>query len=305
MKKRLSILAAAILGVVALSFVTTQILDAGEGFTSAGGDDNAATTCSGTTTYLDGEGNCDDIDPVYEGELTNSAGLLGALDDETGTGVAVFGTSPTFTTGIAVPDNSISDEEIDEGGTFAWTGGHTFSSTLTASATTDVTGAFTSLGIDDNADAEAINIDVNEIVTIPKQPAFLATADIQSNISSGTNLVFGTEVFDQNADYADSTGIFTAPVTGKYFFTASVQASAVDTASSLVQIAVISSNRTLIAAFIDPSNVLAADGQWTFDFSSLVDMDAADTIQLDWQQTGGANQVDTLAAGYFSGFLAN
>lgn len=57
-----------------------------------------------------------------EGTLTNSAGLLAALDDETGAGLAVFSTSPTFTTGITVPDNSISDDELDEGGTFTWTG---------------------------------------------------------------------------------------------------------------------------------------------------------------------------------------
>jgi len=33
----------------------------------------------------------------------SSANLLGALSDETGTGLAIFGTSPTFTTGLTVP----------------------------------------------------------------------------------------------------------------------------------------------------------------------------------------------------------
>ena len=64
---------------------------------------NANTICSGGTTYLDGEGNCDDISSVYETILTNSAGLLAALSDETGTGLAVFSTSPTFTTDITFP----------------------------------------------------------------------------------------------------------------------------------------------------------------------------------------------------------
>lgn len=36
----------------------------------------------------------------FEEELTNSAGLLAALSDETGTGVAVFGTTPTIGTAI-------------------------------------------------------------------------------------------------------------------------------------------------------------------------------------------------------------
>ena len=40
----------------------------------------------------------DDDHAAYENELDNSAGLLAALDDETGTGVAVFSTSPTLVT---------------------------------------------------------------------------------------------------------------------------------------------------------------------------------------------------------------
>lgn len=35
--------------------------------------------------------------------ITNSSGLAGQLDDETGSGVLVFGTAPTFTTSITVP----------------------------------------------------------------------------------------------------------------------------------------------------------------------------------------------------------
>lgn len=63
-------------------------------------DTNAETKCTGTTTYLDGENNCDDISGVYENELDDSAGLLAALSDETGTGLAVFGTTPTIATPV-------------------------------------------------------------------------------------------------------------------------------------------------------------------------------------------------------------
>ena len=41
-----------------------------------------------------------DAAATYETLLINSAGLLAALSDETGTGLAVFGTAPTFTTSI-------------------------------------------------------------------------------------------------------------------------------------------------------------------------------------------------------------
>ena len=42
-------------------------------------------------------------DSAFEAELDNSAGLLAALSDETGTGAVVFGTTPTFSTNLTVP----------------------------------------------------------------------------------------------------------------------------------------------------------------------------------------------------------
>ncbi len=42
-------------------------------------------------------------DTIFEGELTNSAGLAAALTNETGTVFAVFSDSPTFTTNITTP----------------------------------------------------------------------------------------------------------------------------------------------------------------------------------------------------------
>lgn len=58
-------------------------------------------------------------DTAFEAELDNSAGLLAALSDETGTGVAVFGTSPTFTTSIFYP-NSASDDVLGSAGASAF-----------------------------------------------------------------------------------------------------------------------------------------------------------------------------------------
>ena len=46
-----------------------------------GNYDNANSLCSGTTTYLDGEGNCDDISTVYEPVLTDEASLYSTLSD--------------------------------------------------------------------------------------------------------------------------------------------------------------------------------------------------------------------------------
>ena len=53
---------------------------------------------------------------------TTSLGLIDTISDETGTGALVFGTSPTFTTGITVPNDSISHTELSEGDAFVFTG---------------------------------------------------------------------------------------------------------------------------------------------------------------------------------------
>ncbi|TET75148.1 MAG: hypothetical protein E3J56_00980 [Candidatus Aminicenantes bacterium] len=64
-------------------------------------------------------------------DATTSANWASRVSDETGTGKWVFATNPTFLTGITVPANSISDDELNEGLTFEWTGTHTFAASGT------------------------------------------------------------------------------------------------------------------------------------------------------------------------------
>lgn len=66
-----------------------------------------------------------DVVTVTADDIT-SANLATLINGETGTGDPVFSTSPTFVTGITVPNNSISNEELSEGDNFDWTGTHTF-----------------------------------------------------------------------------------------------------------------------------------------------------------------------------------
>ena len=60
------------------SLTESQIVDLAHNGTT---DTNANTICSGTTTYLDGEGNCDELNAVYEFQLGTEAGLYAVLSD--------------------------------------------------------------------------------------------------------------------------------------------------------------------------------------------------------------------------------
>lgn len=76
-----------------------------KGITANGSSLITAANYAAMRTLLDLESGTDfytiaAADTAHEAELTNSAGLLAALDDETGTVLAVFNTAPTFETSM-------------------------------------------------------------------------------------------------------------------------------------------------------------------------------------------------------------
>jgi hypothetical protein len=145
--------------------------------------------------------------------------------------------------------------------------------------------------------------DAAGIVTKSLQPAFLARpAGAQSNIAvaSPVTVVFGTEIFDQNADFASNT--FTAPVSGRYFLSFSLGLNAIDTACSVYEFNLNTSNRAY-GWRIDPG-VLASDPtDWQVPFSVVADMDASDTAYVNVYQATGTVQTDIATNSSFSGFL--
>lgn len=104
-------------------------------------------------------------------------------------------------------------------------------------------------------------------------------------VTSGTSIltmVFDSEVFDSNSDYNNSTGVFTAPRTGKYRFDVVVNGVG-STNADIYSIRLVTSNRSYGGTLVIAKQGFVEDKS----FSVLADMDAADTAYVTIQRGGG------------------
>jgi len=151
---------------------------------------------------------------------------------------------------------------------------------------------------------EKLRIHGSGAVTKPKQPAFLARpASTQSNLAIGasTTIAFGTEVFDQNADFASNT--FTAPVTGKYQLDVSIYFMNLDHDTTYYQLELVTSNR-IFYNILNMSGFDADVLHYSFPVGVTADMDADDTAFVRMLiPNDGAAQADVNTVSHFSGHL--
>ena len=172
---------------------------------------------------------------------------------------------------------------------------------------TDPTGAFLT--------ANAVIVATNSgEVTLPRTPGFSAFLTATATDVTGDGTTFNisanafTENFDINADFAAATGIFTAPVTGRYVFHAGIALAGVVAGNTNGQFSIITSNRGYLSWVIDWGN-LPTSTVVRVPLSTFADMDAADTaflqIRLD---NDGVDEVDVVGTAqsttWFTGFLA-
>ena len=154
------------------------------------------------------------------------------------------------------------------------------------------TGAFTSLGIDDNASTTAITISADEQITLPLQPGFMGRSNPLSNIpGDGTayTILYPTERFDVGANY--SSPDYTAPITGKYIITLSIEVRGLASDHTDLICNIVTSNRTYNVTRLNPS-AIAVSGIMNFSGSMYCDMDAADTATTTLKVSGGSKVVD-------------
>jgi hypothetical protein len=117
----------------------------------------------------------------------------------------------------------------------------------------------------------------------------------QSNLAMDENvtLQFDEEIFDVGADFNTATYTFTAPITGKYFFSAEIAMNASGQNDNYEAIGkLITSNRNYITKIPQ-----SAGENNTVNFSQICDMDANDTayVQLKLEETGGSDELDVNA----------
>ena len=148
-------------------------------------------------------------------------------------------------------------------------------------------------------------IDSTGAVTKPLQPAFSVKRDAyQSNIATGgVIVVWQTEIFDQNSDFASNT--FTAPITGKYQFNVTMRLQSIDSAAAYYQTHLQTSNRNYEIDLLDPTEFNGDLQFYTIQGSILADMDANDTAYISIYQSGGTAQSDVSydTDTHWSGFL--
>ena len=284
--------------------------NAGERFTQISfkhnGAQEAALWYDATDDYLVAHGSAGDGFKVQTGgsndRLTiTSSGNVGIGTSASLTNLSVAGSESSFLSrvNIDVSDNAnrtltLSEQKI----TFA--APDTYGTNYNAFINYGLTSLQFAVG-----NTERMRIDLSGAVTMPAQPAFLAqVATVQSNLANYVNVViFGTEVFDQNADFNPSNGIFTAPVTGKYMLSTFIGLDQIPaTGTGVLQLQIAASNRTVYAAF-DPIVFDATSTKYTFTQSLLVDMDASDTAKIQIYMPVASSTVDISTASWFSGYL--
>ena len=139
------------------------------------------------------------------------------------------------------------------------------------------------------------------------QPLFFSKITIQTNNVTGDGttytIIYDTATVNQGSNYNNATGIFTAPVTGNYMFTATCQLLNLGAAHISGYFQITSTGFSAISNLINPFAVSVVN-QVGFQSTVILNMTAGDTAKAQITVSGGTKTVEMGGTnGWFSGYL--
>lgn len=149
-------------------------------------------------------------------------------------------------------------------------------------------------------------LDSGEVLK-PLNPLFNAVLSATQNNVTGDGtiytVIYDTETTDVNGDYDNTTGIFTAPVTGKYFLNARNFATGIGLQST-GQTNISTTPANYGVGYQGPAGSAAAGGNLSLGGGIVVALTAGDTATATMTYSGSTKTVGALGtACYFMGFL--
>ena len=155
------------------------------------------------------------------------------------------------------------------------------------------------------------NAYIQGYVNLPGQPSFHAwistpQTDVTGN-STSYNVIFQTERHDTSSSYNNATGVFTAPVAGKYMFTSQVIYEGLTAGMTWGALGFWVNGAAYVGgvSYVNPIAAAALGSFYSNQGTVIMNISAGDTVQVRIFVTGGAKVVDLnlQTASFFAGQL--
>lgn len=147
-----------------------------------------------------------------------------------------------------------------------------------------------------------MKIDSSGRMTLPNQPSFHATGNTSgTTITTGQQALYNTSYFNIGGYFNTSTGRFTAPVSGRYFFYASYLTYPNNDPGYITLTMAVNGTSSYQYGFSRRQNNLQNDKN----LSTIINLNAGDYVAPWLEPNGGFSYYDAGGHGHFFGYLIN